>query len=232
VRDIVAGVADGCRQAGCALLGGEMAEHPGTMPVDGFDLAGFAVGVVERAAIIDGSAVRSGDAVVGLLSPGLRSNGYSLARRIIEDERLPLDGPAWAGAERSLIDELLTPSVVYAAAAGAVIRARGVHAVAHITGGGMPGNVPRSLPDGMTAVIDRSTWEVPRLFSELVTTGGVSDEEALRVFNMGIGMVIVVEAERAAGALEIAAGQGVAAAVIGEVTAGAGGVRFVGDART
>ena len=228
VRDIVAGIAEGCRSAGCALLGGEMAEHPGTMPAGGFDAAGFAVGIVERDEVIDGSAVRPGDALIGLLSPGLRSNGYSLARSIIERAGLALDDPAWPGADRTLADELLVPSVVYAPVVLALIGAVGAHAVAHVTGGGIPGNVPRVLPDGTTAVIDRRAWTVPRVFSELIRAGGVADDEAWRVFNMGVGMVVAVAPEDAAAAVEVAAGLGVGAAVIGEVASGYPGVRFIG----
>jgi len=230
VRDIVTGVAEGCRQAGCALLGGEMAEHPGTMPAGGFDVAGFAVGIVERSEILDGSGVRPGDAVLGLLSPGLRSNGYSLARRIIERAGWALDGPAWPGADRTLAEELLVPSVVYSPGVRAVLAAVEVHAVAHITGGGIPGNVPRALPDGTTAVIDRRAWTVPRIFTELVRAAGVADDEAMRTFNMGVGMVVVLPSDAAASAVEIAAGAGIDAAVIGEIVAGGGGVRLTGSA--
>jgi phosphoribosylformylglycinamidine cyclo-ligase len=230
VEQIVAGIAAGCRQAGCALLGGEMAEHPGTMPEGGWDVAGFAVGIVERDEIIDGSAVRPGDVLVGLLSPGLRSNGYSLARGAIDRAGLELGQPAWCGADRTLGDELLVPSVVYAPVVGALIRAVGVHAVAHVTGGGIPGNVPRVLPTGTTAVIDRRTWSVPRIFTELIAAGGIDGAEALRVFNMGIGMVVAVTPTDAAAAIELAAAAGIGAAVIGEVEAGGEGVRFVGGA--
>jgi phosphoribosylformylglycinamidine cyclo-ligase len=217
VERIVAGIAVGCRQAGCALLGGEMAEHPGTMPAGTFDLAGFAVGVVERDRILDGSAVRPGDDLVGLESPGLRSNGFSLVRRIIERAGLQLEGPAWPGAPCSLAEELLIPSVIYATAVLALGRAVSVHAVAHVTGGGLPANVPRALPTGVTAVIDRTMWRLPRVMEEIVQAGGITDEESLRVFNQGIGMVVAVGAGQGPAALQALERAGVAAGIIGGV---------------
>jgi phosphoribosylformylglycinamidine cyclo-ligase len=223
VADIISGIADGCRTAGCALLGGEMAEHPGTMPAGAFDVAGFAVGVVERAGIIDGSRVRPGDALVALLSPGLRSNGYSLARAVLERAGIALDAPAWPGAARTWADELLEPSVIYAPAVLGLIGAVHVRAVAHITGGGLPGNVPRSLPPGTVAIVDRGTWTVPRVVDELVRMGGIAEEESLRVFNQGVGMVVVVASGDAARAVEALAERGTAAAVIGEIGAGVPG---------
>src|SRR4051812_21315654 len=190
VEDLVVGMVDGCRQAGCALIGGEMAEHPGAMEPGDFDLVGFAVGAVERDGVITGERVVTGDRLIGLRSDGLRSNGYSLARRVLlERAALPLDGPAWQGAHHSLADELLKPSDVYAPALGALGRAVDVHGLAHITGGGLPGNVSRVLPDGCDAVIRRGAWEVPRIFKEIQRLGEVSDAEMAGVFNLGIGMV-------------------------------------------
>ena len=159
MEQLVAGVADGCRQAGCALLGGEMAEHPGSLPPGGFDLAGFAVGVVERDAMLGPARVVPGDVLVGLLSPGLRCNGYTLARHVLlERAGLALDDPAWAGAGHTLADELLRPSVVYAPAVRAALAAGvDVHAAAHITGGGIPGNLDRVLSPGSTP-----WWTGPR----------------------------------------------------------------------
>jgi len=216
---LVGGVAAGCRAAGCALLGGEMAEHPGVMEPDAFDLAGFAVGVVERARIIDGTATRHGDVVLGLASPGLRSNGFSLAREIIARNGWSLDRPAWPGASTSLADELLTPSIVYTRAVLAVIEEVEVHAVAHITGGGLPGNVARVLPPGTVAVLDRSAWSVPRIQSELAAAGGLADRELVQTFNLGLGMVVVVPAGGAAPAMEVLRAHGVRATVVGEITA-------------
>ena len=193
VASVVAGVAEGCRRAGCALLGGETAEHPGTMAPDQVDLAGFAVGVVERSEVLDGSAVVAGDALIGLASPGLRSNGFSLARAIIERAGLDLSDAAFAA-------ELLEPSVIYAPAILAVRGSVPVHACAHVTGGGLTANLARSLPAGLAAAIDRSTWTVPPVQQRLIDIGGVAPDEAERVFNLGIGMVVVVPAASAASA--------------------------------
>lgn len=222
---LVGGVAAGCRAAGCALLGGEMAEHPGVMEPDAFDLAGFAVGVVERARIIDGTATRPGDVVVGLLSPGLRSNGFSLAREIISRNGWSLDGPAWPGASSSLVDELLTPSIVYTRGVLAVIEEVEVHAVAHITGGGLPGNVPRVLPPGTVAALDRSAWSMPRIQSELAAAGGLADGELVQTFNLGLGMVIVLASAGAGRAVEVLQAHGIGASVVGEIVAGPPGSR-------
>jgi len=192
IAQLVEGVADGCRQAGCALIGGEMAEHPGAMAPGQFDLVGFAVGVVERDRLITGEHVQVGDVVIGLPSPGLRSNGYSLARRVLlERAGRSLDEPAYAGAHHSLADELLTPSVIYAPAVLAVQKVVDVHAIAHVTGGGLPGNVPRVLPDGLAARLDRSAWTQPPIFDLIARRGRVDTEEMLATFNMGLGMVLV-----------------------------------------
>ena len=227
IEQLVTGVAKGCREAGCALVGGEMAEHPGSMEAGEFDLVGFAVGVAERDRILDGSRVAVGDALIGLPSPNLRSNGYSLARRIFFDvaER-DLRDPAWDGAHHSLADELLSPSVIYSPAIASLLRVVDVRAVAHITGGGIPGNLNRVLPDGADAVVDRSTWEAPRVFGELQRLGGVSDEEMAKVFNMGIGMVVVVPPEEVYGALDVLRTAGHRATQIGEVAPGGGVVRY------
>jgi phosphoribosylformylglycinamidine cyclo-ligase len=222
VAEVVAGVADGCRQAGCALLGGETAEHPGTMAVGQVDLAGFAVGVVERDAILDGSAVRVGDRLIGLASPGLRSNGFSLARAIIDRAGAGLADPAWPGASRSLADALLEPSLIYAPSVLALQRAVPVHAVAHITGGGLAANLVRALPGGVVAVVDPSTWSVPRIQATLIELGGVEPSEAATVFNLGIGMVVVVPADAADAAVAFLEERGRAAHVIGSIEPGAG----------
>lgn len=224
---LVAGVADGCRQAGCALLGGEMAEHPGTMKRGEFDLAGFAVGVAERDDLITGDAVRPGDVVIGLPSPGLRSNGYSLARRVLfEVAGRSLGDEAYPGARTSLADELLVPSVIYAPSVLALQRAVDVHAVAHITGGGLPGNVARVLPAGTDAVIDTGSWAVPPIFSEIQRLGDISDDEMRRVFNIGIGMAVVVGGGEVDEAIEVLRSSGQLAQKIGAVTAGTGHVTF------
>jgi phosphoribosylformylglycinamidine cyclo-ligase len=229
VEALVAGVAEGCRQAGCALVGGEMAEHPGVMAPGEFDLVGFAVGAVERDRVVTGAHVAAGDVLLGLPSPGLRSNGYSLARRVLLDRAgRALDEPAFDGAERTLGDELLVPSVIYAPAVRALLAEVEVRAVAHITGGGMAGNLSRVLPAGREAVVDTATWESPRIFGEIQRLGEVDDEEMARVFNLGIGMVVVVPAAEAGRALAVLDGAGQRAVAIGEVAVGDGGVRLVG----
>jgi phosphoribosylformylglycinamidine cyclo-ligase len=223
--DLVAGVAEGCRQAGCALVGGEMAEHPGAMDTEDFDLVGFAVGVVERDAIITGDRVAPGDVLVGLPSPNLRSNGFSLARHVLlERAGLPLGGPAWPGADHDLATELLEPSVIYAPAVLALRDAVDVRAVAHITGGGLPGNLVRVLPDGMAAEVVTAAWSPPRIFSEIQRLGQVADDEMFRTFNMGIGMVAVVPASDAEAAVASLVANGHEAVVVGTIVAGDGTV--------
>jgi phosphoribosylformylglycinamidine cyclo-ligase len=218
---LVAGVAAGCRHAGCALLGGEMAEHPGSLPPGEFDLAGFAVGVVERDAMLGEQRVVVGDALVGLLSPGLRCNGFTLARHVLlERAGLRLDDPPWDGAGHSLADELLRPSVIYAPAVRAALGSVEVHAAAHVTGGGIPGNLKRILPDGADAVVDRAAWDEPRVFGEIRRLGDVDDGEMARVFNLGIGMVLVVKGADATATVDALGRAGCPAVVVGRVVEG------------
>ncbi len=227
IDTLVGGVVDGCRQAGCALVGGEMAEVPGMLEDGAFDLVGFGVGVVERSRIVTGDKVQPGDCIIGLPSPGLRSNGYTLARRVLlERAGLALDSPAWPGAERTLADELLRPSVIYSPAVVELCRRLEVRALAHITGGGLPGNIPRVLPDNVDAVIHRGTWEVPEIFHQIEKLGPVSTDEMAAVFNLGIGMVAVVSPADEAPALEILRAAGHAPVVIGEIVAGSRQVRL------
>ena len=227
---LVAGVADGCRQVGATLLGGEMAEHAGLMAPGEFDLVGFAVGVVERDAILGSDRVRDGDVLLGLPSPGLRSNGYTLARQVLlERAGLGLDDPAWDGAATSVADELLRPSVLYTPAVRAALAVSDVHAVAHITGGGIPGNLPRALPDGLRAVVDAGSWPVPRIFGEVRRLGRVADEEILRVFNLGLGMVVIVPPGAVVAAREALASSGLVPVVVGRVEPGVRGVELVGS---
>jgi len=228
---LVSGVADGCRQAGCALLGGEMAEHPGAMGPGEFDLAGFAVGVVDREAMLGPDRVAVGDVLVGLASPGLRSNGYTLARHVLlERAGRSLDDPAFPGAGHSLADELLRPSVVYARAVLAALAgaAGAVHAAAHITGGGITGNLARALPSDADAVVERGTWPTPAIFSEIQRLGDIDDDEMARVFNLGVGMILVVAAADEAAVLAALEAAGQEASVIGRVVAGRGLVQMAG----
>ena len=225
VATVVGGVHEGCRRAGCVLIGGETAEHAGVMPRDELDLAGFAVGVVEQGTQLGPERVRAGDAVVGLASPGLRSNGYTLARHVLlESAGLELGDPAWAGADHSVADELLRPSVIYTPAVLALRAALGdaLHACAHITGGGIVGNLPRALPADLGAVLERSAWEEPQVFKEIQRLGWVAEDEMDRVFNRGVGMALVLSAGSAGDALRALEQAGQSASVIGEVVAGAG----------
>ncbi|HVB91629.1 MAG TPA: phosphoribosylformylglycinamidine cyclo-ligase [Acidimicrobiales bacterium] len=229
IATVVAGVHEGCRLAGCALIGGETAEHPGALAPDDLDLAGFAVGVVEQGGQLGPDRVTPGDVIIGLPSPGLRSNGYTLARHVLlERAGLDLGDPAWAGADHSLADELLRPSVIYTPAVLAVQGALGggLHACAHITGGGLVGNLPRVLPGGVGALLERSSWVEPPLFAEIQRLGAVAEAEMDRVFNRGIGMALVVDAGSTDAALRVLAGAGQASLVIGAVVAGAPGVRY------
>ncbi len=228
VASIVAGIADGCRQAGCALIGGEMAEHPGVMADDDVELVGFAVGVVDRDRVITPEAVQPGDALVALDSPGLRSNGYALARRVfLERAGRSLDEPAFAGAETTLGDELLAPSVIYAPAVAAIRQTVDVRSIAHITGGGIPGNLNRALPAHIDAEVDTASWEPPRVFGELAALGEVSDAEMASVFNLGVGMILVVAEEQVGATIEAAAGTGRGARRIGRVIPGTGEVHLL-----
>jgi phosphoribosylformylglycinamidine cyclo-ligase len=227
IEALVEGVAEGCRQAGCALIGGEMAEHPGAMEPDEFDLVGFAVGVAERDQLITGEHVRPGDVLIGLPSPGLRSNGYALARKVLlEDAGRTLNQPAFDGAHHTLATELLEPSVIYAPAVLALQRQVVVHAVAHITGGGLTGNLARVLPKGVDATVDPRSWEEPRVFAEIRHAGEVADAEMRRVFNLGIGMVVVVPEEEAFRAIDLLRTHGHRATEIGRITKGTGTVHF------
>lgn len=223
VADIVAGVAEGCRQAGCALLGGEMSEHPDALAPGDFDLVGFAVGAAERAALLP-AGVSPGDLVVGIESPGLRCNGYSLARRALLDRAgRRLDEPAWAGADSTLGDELLRPSVIYAPVVAAVRRVVEVRALGHVTGGGIAGNLVRVLPPDCDARVRRGSWPEPRIFGEVAAAGPVEPSEMERVFNLGLGMLAVVPgADDARRAVEAVESLGLGAWVVGEVTAGTG----------
>ena len=228
VDQLVAGVAEGCRQAGCAIIGGEMAEHPGAMEPGEFDLVGFAVGVVERDRIITGEHVRAGDVLIGIPSPGLRSNCYSLARKVFFDvAKRDLDAPAYEGARRSLADELLEPSVIYAPAVTALVRAVDVRAVAHITGGGIVGNLARVLPGHADAVVDQRKWEPPRIFDEMARIGGIAPEEMAKTFNLGLGMIVVVPRSEAFKALDVLRSRGHrGAAEVGEIVDGRGSVHL------
>jgi phosphoribosylformylglycinamidine cyclo-ligase len=221
VAEIVAGVVEGCRRAGCVLLGGETAEHPGVMDEDAFDLAGFCVGMLRHADRIGPDLVNEGDALIGLASSGLHSNGYSLVRSALLGPVHSLeDVPPRLG--RSLADELLEPTTIYAPLVLRLLEDDGVHAVAHITGGGIPENVPRALPAGLGAEVDERAWRAPPIFDLVADATRASREDLRATFNMGIGMVLVVDPRAVDDVLSRAPG----AVAIGTVVAGSG-VRYV-----
>jgi phosphoribosylformylglycinamidine cyclo-ligase len=225
VEALVRGVAEGCRQAGCALIGGETAELPGLYAPGEYDLAGFAVGVVERERIIDGAGVKPGDVVLGLASSGLHSNGYSLARRIVFDElKLGLDATL-PGTGRSVGEVLLEPTRIYVRAV-LPVRAR-VHAMAHVTGGGITGNLPRVLPEGCRALIRRGAWTVPPVFAALQDAGSVAEAEMFRTFNMGVGYVLVVPSAQGPEVTAALSAAGETVHAIGEIVPGERGVELV-----
>ncbi len=213
---VVAGVAEGCRQAGCALVGGETAEMPGLYSGGDYDLAGFAVGAAERGALLP-KGVCAGDAVLGLAASGVHSNGFSLVRRIVEKSGLPWEAEAPFAPGTSLGEALLAPTKIYVRSLLALHRAGLLKAAAHITGGGLPGNLPRVLPAGTRAVLDAARWPLPPVFSWLARTGEVAADEMLRVFNCGVGMVVVTADAKAARAVLEAEGETVS--VIGTIEA-------------
>ncbi len=223
VEAIVAGVAAGCRQAGCALLGGETAEMPGMYAAGEYDLAGFAVGVVEKSRAIDGSAVRSGDRIVAIASTGLQSSGFSLVRRIVfEKQKMHVhDYVEELGCQ--LGEALLTPTGIYAKLISLLTQAVEVHGIANISGGGLYENVPRSVAAGLRPVIRKGTWPVPPIFRFLQSRGIVPELEMYRTFNMGVAMVVIVPAGAVPAALDIIAGQGEVGYVVGEIIPAPGG---------
>jgi phosphoribosylformylglycinamidine cyclo-ligase len=223
---VVSGIAEGCRQAGCALIGGETAEMPGFYPEGEYDLAGFAVGVVERDRLVDGHLIEPGDAVIGLASSGLHSNGYSLARRVLlENDGLPLDGKV-SGDENTLGDILLKPTRIYVKTILRLLENFEVHGVAHITGGGLTENIPRVLPEGCRVVIKRNAWTPPPIFELIRSRGAVGPDEMARVFNLGLGLVMIVPRFSAADVLRVALDSGERAFRIGVVDKGERGVVY------
>ncbi len=226
VREIVAGVAKACKENGCALLGGETAQMPDFYGDGEYDLAGFIVGIVSRARILDGTRVQAGDLLIGLASSGLHTNGYSLARRILFDVGgFRVEDP-FPGSEESVGSMLLRVHRSYLSALAPELDRDALAALAHITGGGLPGNLPRSLPEGLGAVIHEDSWEVPEIFRTIQDIGSVAEEEMRRVFNMGVGMVAVASPDEAPRVLSRLRDRGEEAWLLGEVTEGAG-VRFV-----
>ena len=218
IEAIVSGVADGCRQAGCALVGGETAEMPGMYSEGEYDIAGFTVGVVEKSKLIDGSKVRAGDVLVGIASSGVHSNGFSLVRKIVADNCLNLRESYPELSNKLLGEVLLTPTKIYVKQVLEVVRNCDVHGISHITGGGFDENIPRILHEGQGLEIDEGSWEILPVFRFLEKYGKVAHREMFNIFNMGIGMVIALDASQAGKAIAILAEQGEKAAVIGRVT--------------
>ena len=218
IEAIVAGVAEGCRQAGCALVGGETAEMPGMYADGEYDIAGFTVGVVEKKRLIDGSKVAAGDVLVGIASSGVHSNGFSLVRKIVADSGLDLHEryPELPGG--SLGEVLLAPTKIYVKPVLEAIRRCDVHGIAHITGGGFDENIPRILREGQGIAVDEGAWELPPVFRFLEKHGRVPHREMFNIFNMGIGMVIALDASEAPRAIKILAAAGERASVIGRIT--------------
>ena len=222
VEQVVAGVAAGCRENSCALMGGETAEMPGLYTPPDYDLAGFVVGYVEEEAVLGPERVRPGDVLVGLASSGLHTNGYSLARRIVSERLRLRASDQFPGESGSVADVLLAVHRSYLRALAPVLDR--VHAMAHVTGGGLPGNVNRALPPALDAVIDAASWNIPNVFRVLEDAGAVPREEMLRAFNMGVGMVVITDAGAAAPVMEAARAAGVHAWGLGEVVPGSGRV--------
>ncbi|GAA2299646.1 phosphoribosylformylglycinamidine cyclo-ligase [Nonomuraea roseoviolacea subsp. roseoviolacea] len=225
VAEIVGGIAEGCRLAGAALVGGETAEHPGAMGADEYDLAGAGTGVVEASAMLGPERVREGDVVLGLASSGVHSNGYSLVRHVVREAGLSLEAEL-PELGRPLGEELLEPTRIYSLDCLALARTVEVHAYAHITGGGVEGNLARSLPGHLDALLDRSSWTPPAIFSVLAGHGGIEQKDMDRTFNLGVGMAAIVAPEAADEAVRVLTGRGVPAWVLGEVVAGSGQARY------
>ncbi len=225
IADIVGGVAEGCRLAGCALIGGETAEHPGAMGPDEYDLAGAGTGVVEADELLGPHRVVPGDVVLGLASSGVHSNGYSLVRHVISTAGLSLEREL-PELGRTLGEELLEPTRIYSLDCLALIRETEVHALAHITGGGLAANLARTLPDSADALLDRGSWTPPAIFEVLAGHGKVPQSEMDRTFNLGVGMCAVVPAGRADQAIELLNRRGVPTWMLGEIVAGSGQARF------
>jgi phosphoribosylformylglycinamidine cyclo-ligase len=229
---VIAGIAEGCREAGCALIGGETAEMPGMYAEGDYDLAGFCVGAVERGEELTAARVKAGDLILGLASSGVHSNGYSLVRRLATDRQWRLDRPALFDPDLLLIDALLKPTRIYVRSLLPLVRTGRIHALAHITGGGLLENVPRVLPDGLHAAIDADAWPQPRLMAFLQAQGNIEPEEMARTFNCGIGMALVVAPDEAAALAADLQQSGETVFTIGRIDAGTRGCTVSGSSET
>ncbi|WP_448502310.1 phosphoribosylformylglycinamidine cyclo-ligase [Sphingomonas sp.] len=229
---VIAGIAEGCRQAGCALIGGETAEMPGMYADGDYDLAGFCVGAVERDRLLTGDGIRPGDAILGIASNGVHSNGYSLVRRLAADRGWKLDRPAIFDQDTRLIDALMAPTRIYVASLLPLLREGRIAGLAHITGGGLLENVPRVLPKGLHARIDADRWPQPRLMAFLQSQGAIEPEEMARTFNCGIGMAAIVRADQASAVAAALEASGETVFAIGEMVDGERGCTVSGSAET
>ena len=228
IAEIVTGITEGCRQSECALVGGETAEHPGLMPDDDYDVAGFSVGIVDEEKIIDGKRLAQGDVLIGLASTGVHSNGFSLVRKVLDVEHADLTSPVEQLGGKSLGEALLTPTRIYVKAIKALLKAGiDTHAVSHITGGGFYENVPRMMTDGLTARIRLDSFPKLPIFQLIQDKGNIPQRDMYNTFNMGIGMILALPAGQAQQALSVLADAGESAYAIGEVVAGADGVELV-----
>ncbi len=228
IAEIVTGITEGCRQSECALVGGETAEHPGLMPDDDYDVAGFSVGIVDEEKIIDGKRLAQGDVLIGLASTGVHSNGFSLVRKVLDVEHADLTSPVEQLGGKSLGEALLTPTRIYVKAIKALLKAGiDIHAVSHITGGGFYENVPRMMTDGLTARIRLDSFPKLPIFQLIQDKGNIPQRDMYNTFNMGIGMILALPADQAQQALSVLADAGESAYAIGEVVAGADGVELV-----
>lgn len=216
IADIVSGVADGCRQSGAALIGGETAEMPGFYPIDEYDLAGFAVGVVDKAKIPDINDINEGDVIIALPSSGVHSNGFSLVRKVFNIDNLTAQTKL-SDTEKTILEELLIPTKIYVKPILALFDAIDVKAVSHITGGGFYENIPRSLPEGMTAKIEKSAVKVLPIFDKIAKAGSISEKDMFNTYNMGVGMTVVVNAKDVDKAIDILKENGEDAYVLGEI---------------
>ena len=228
IADIVAGITEGCRQSGCALVGGETAEMPGFYPVDEYDLAGFSVGIVDEEKIIDGKKLAEGDVLIGMASTGVHSNGFSLVRKVFDVENCDLKTPMAELEGKSLGETLLAPTRIYVKAVQSVLKGGvDIHAISHITGGGFYENVPRMMTEGLTAQIKLDSFPRLPIFQLIMDKGNIPERDMYNTFNMGIGMIMAVPAEQADAAMAALAEAGEKAYVIGKVVAGADGVELV-----
>ncbi len=226
VAELVSGVAEGCVQSGCALIGGETAEHPGTMAADDYDLAGFTVGIVDKKDIIDKNRMKAGDVIVALASSGIHSNGYSLVRKVFDIENADL-GKYYDELGATLGETLLTPTRIYVKPVLEALKTSDIHGISHITGGGFYENIPRSVPDGFCAVVDKSKIVIPPIFGLLQKTGDIDERDMFNTYNMGVGMSIIVSAETADACVKTLKAAGENAYVIGEIAAADGDEKIV-----